>query len=1717
MGELLLSQVNASMQTGLRKNASSIARKRRAAFGFALILGALVAWRTPARALEPAAIVLPGSVQPVAEAPAGGAAKRPMITRHNLKPQESAAALQFEVALKMRNFGELEARVQHGEQISPREMAERYEPLPSDYDAVAAWLSEEGLTITRRDSHHVGIFARGSISQIEKALGVNFARVAFEGKEYTSAISAPSVPAALEPVLLGINGLQPHLHAHKHIIWRQASPDALGGGASYLPKQIAQAYSATSLYSQGIVGSGQSIAIVIDTFPATGDLEAFWQDAGVSQSIQNIQFIQAVPGTLAAPSGEETLDTEWSSSMAPGAHVRVYAATDLEDADLDEAYQRVYDDVINHPELGIHQMSMSYGEGEQYTTLSQVDTDDQFFAELAAAGVTIFAASGDDGSTPGAGGTGDENGPVQVESPASDPNVTGVGGTTLILDSNNDVTSEVVWNENGGASGGGLSIYFAKPTWQKGTGVVSGTDREVPDVAASADPDYGAIIVEGGVEQTVGGTSWGTPTWAAFSALINSARAGTGEASVGLLGPATYPLINGANYTSEYPVDFRDITSGNNATRDSGGDYSATHGYDLCTGLGAPLMTPLTEYIAGSSSLVGIEMPGQVEEVIPGNNGSFTVSVTGTSAAYQWQRMPVGTTVWSNLTDDGTYSGSTQPTLAILDTSTTMSGDEFQCLVTVGANVITTSPPSVLVVDTPFDISTLAGQVQVTGLANGLGADAQFNYPSGVALDSFGNIYVADYGNNQIREVTPTGSVSTPYGNIEGGSGRGNGSGNNASFNEPNSVAIDGSGNIYVADSGNSLIRKISGGLVSTFAGSGGQLDSPEGVAVDGSGNVYVADSGNDVVRKITAGGTISTLAGEVGNPGYADGAAGSAQFNNPTNVAVDGLGNVYVSDLGNSVVRKVAGGTVSTVAGKAGDSGYLDGLGTSALFNSPIGLAVDGSNNLYITDSLVPATNSTQAGNNLLRKLTPAGVVSTLAGEAGITGSSDGNGSNAQFYSLQAVTMNAAGEAFLADTYNQTIRSGTASATAGIPATRVISLSGDLAFGDVVLNGTATSTLTISNTGNAVLTVSNIAFPSGFSGNWSSGTIPSDGSQDVTVSFTPTASIEYSGNIAVTSNATAGSAKIAVSGSGVAVPVEPTVSTFSATNINSTAALLNGFVDPEGSTTTVYFQYGLTGTYGLVSGSSNAGIAKASEPFSENISGLQPDTLYHYQAVASNAGGTVFGLDQTFTTAAFTTTPIVASGDAAAGVTGGEFLTPGEPAMNDAGYIAFEAVLASRAGGVSAANNSGIWAQNGAGAIELIARTGSVAPGGGRFLALGNPVYNNNEAVAFIGTLAGGNSTNDTGVWSSSGGSLALVARAASQAPGYPNGVTFTAFSGIALPDQGGVLIRASVSDGGVGIWAGDSINNLQLILKEGDIVGGDSVSKFVFLPTLPYVGGQSRGFAQATGAFVCHVLLSSKINGIAEIAGTSTQLVEESLASAPGTSGGEFSGFSNPAVNAGGYVAFTGTLATGVGGVSGSNRIGIWADDNTGTLQLIARSGSAAPGTSATFRNLGDPVYSGSEAVAFRASLNLGTGEANSSNDAGIWSDSGGSLALVAREGSQAAGCPTGVTFKLFNALALPDQNGVLLLATLNGDSSAGINSTNNVGIWAVNSSGNLQLVVRTGQTVNGKVITGLRFLPTLTQVQGQTRNFSQATGNLIYEAIFSDKTRGIFSVTF
>ena len=325
----------------------------------------------------------------------------------------------------------------------------------------------------------------------------------------------------------------------------------------------------------------------------------------------------------------------------------------------------------------------------------------------------------------------------------------------------------------------------------------------------------------------------------------------------------------------------------------------------------------------------------------------------------------------------------------------------------------------------------MAGLAGSSGSADGAGGAARFNGPESVAVDNAGNVYVADTYNDTIRKITPAGVVTTLAG-LAGISGSADGTGSAARFNQPSGVAVDTAGNVYVADSFNYTIRKITpAGVVTTLAGlaasdgsadgtgSAARFGGPVGVAVDSAGNVYVGDAVNSTIRKITPAGVVTTLAGLAGSYGSADGTGSAAGFNGPGGVAVDSVDNVYVADVDNHTIRKVTPvGVVTTLAGLAGSYGSADGTGSAARFCFPGGVAVDNAGNVYVADT----------EKNKVRSITSAGVVTTLAGLAGIFGSADGTGSAARFGSPFDVAVDSVGNVYVADTGNNTIRLGVAS-----------------------------------------------------------------------------------------------------------------------------------------------------------------------------------------------------------------------------------------------------------------------------------------------------------------------------------------------------------------------------------------------------------------------------------------------------------------------------------------------------------------------------------------------------------------------------------------------------------------------------------------------------------------------------------------------------------------
>lgn len=377
---------------------------------------------------------------------------------------------------------------------------------------------------------------------------------------------------------------------------------------------------------------------------------------------------------------------------------------------------------------------------------------------------------------------------------------------------------------------------------------------------------------------------------------------------------------------------------------------------------------------------------------------------------------------------------------------------------------------------TPYAFSTLAGVASI-GSADGPGQSARFYGPNYVAVDAAGNVFVTDAGNHTVRKITPQGVVSTLAG-VPGVEGSNDGAGPVARFSSPWGIAVDATGNVYVADAGNQTIRKITAdGMVTTLAGLAGspgkadgfgsaaRFDRPTGVAVDAAGSIYVADTNNHIIRKILASGIVSTLAGTAGVAGYVDGVGGSASFDSPDLMAVDPTGNIYTNGhgpwldvrnirglirritpagvvttvgsyrytfpiwvelhgmafdaagnryqtAGDNISKVAVDGTTTRLAGAESISGltrfeYQDGPGETARFRRPSGIGLDAGGNVYIADD-----------NNVIRKLKPSGDVSTFAGLAfsAARGRDDGWGESARFDGPGQIAVPASGSLLVVD-----------------------------------------------------------------------------------------------------------------------------------------------------------------------------------------------------------------------------------------------------------------------------------------------------------------------------------------------------------------------------------------------------------------------------------------------------------------------------------------------------------------------------------------------------------------------------------------------------------------------------------------------------------------------------------------------------------------------------
>ena len=892
------------------------------------------------------------------------------------------------------------------------------------------------------------------------------------------------------------------------------------------------------------------------------------------------------------------------------------------------------------------------------------------------------------------------------------------------------------------------------------------------------------------------------------------------------------------------------------------------------------------------------------------------------------------------------------------------------------------------------EVSTLAGTPGVTGTADGPGSLASFNFPSGIALDSRGNVFVADSGNCTIRKVTPDGIVSTIAGTAET-SGSANGPALAASFFYPTGIAVSPStGVIYVADTLNETIRVISGGVVGTLAGTPGVRGSsdgpgsvatftgPTGLTLDQSNNLYVADTGRHTIRQISPDGVVTTFAGSR-TKGSSDGnRITQASFDGPGGLTFDSNGNLYVVDSQSATIRKIAGdGTVSTVCGTARVRGFVNQTGTAAQFKGPSGISADSQGNLYVADT----------GNNVLRKITGGTTVGTFAG-TGVTGYQD---------SQQVVCKK---NLILA------IASGAFSQNATLSA---LSLSGgglDPAFSPGVTSYTAT--------------------------------VPNEVTSEV-------------------------------------VSVTVSDSTASVTPASGWPLAVGWNVIPI----TVRAQDGSLKTY----------------------------TIYIYRMPAA--------------------TPAPVAAPTTLGPVSG--VTYGDSGLNSSGGAVFVATVNGSGGGLQ-----GIWTAPAGGGLSLLAQQGGVAPGapGSVFASLGDPAINDLGQVVFMGTLsepagmsaelpkssaAAMGAAVQSGVWSTVGGPLSLLAKSGGKAPNCP-GAQFASFSKALLPNHGKTVIVGSLVRGragvnsanGRGIWVGNSAASMKLLIREGGAVTLNGQTKtmkslpFFSLSSMRAPGPQTPTTAEAMaadtlgdGRFINDagtMALVAKFNDGTSAIFTANQskrcaAVAWKNGTAPGIKGGKFSAFGNPVIDENGKTAFRATVSGA--GVRSANNLGIWSNG-----KLVARTGSSEPG-GGVFAQLGNPVTNSLGGVAFQATLRSG--------ETGIWWSQGKGLVRVATTQAPAAEC-NGALFQSFTHLVLPDRGGPLFSAVLVAG-TGGVDGSNNVGLWGMNAAGQLRLIARMGEPmtdshgIQRKVVAGPDFV-------AKPGTYTRA-GDVIYKVTFDNGAQALF----
>lgn len=550
-------------------------------FTLLLLVSAMIAAQghTPAHASQAPRYTMKGHIAPV------------MQQYKPVRATDDRQDMHLAVSLRLRNEAELDALLAaqnnpgsslYHHYITPQYFKQRFSPDEQSVQRVADYLRANGLQVTDVAPNALLLNVNGTLANVEKAFAVSISDYNIDGRIAYAPTSEPSLPAEFANTVLNVSGLDDvaQYHHYSHFSAQNSAQAQRAPAGGFTPAELRSAYNINPLLDAGFNGQGQTVALFELDGYIPNDVNTYLRQYDLGTPKYSNVFVDGATNRAGEGAPEVELDMEVLSAIAPAAKQKIYIGPNTAQGALD-----LYSRIVNDNDAKV--VSISWGQCERQTGPALLRSFDNIFKQGAAQGQAFFAASGDSGAY------GCDENRLDVDYPASDPYVIGVGGTKLSINSDGSYAQESAWSapndSRRGGGGGGFSQYFSRPYYQDG--IQSSRYRAVPDISANADLTSGYSVFIKGRWGVVGGTSASAPLWAGIASNINQYLQSQDMPTLGSGHDALYGL-----FTNQQPyAPYHDVTKGDNLY------YSAKVGYDLATGMGTPNAWNIARDLAASN------------------------------------------------------------------------------------------------------------------------------------------------------------------------------------------------------------------------------------------------------------------------------------------------------------------------------------------------------------------------------------------------------------------------------------------------------------------------------------------------------------------------------------------------------------------------------------------------------------------------------------------------------------------------------------------------------------------------------------------------------------------------------------------------------------------------------------------------------------------------------------------------------------------------------------------------------------------------------------------------------------------------------------------------------------------------------------------------------------------------------------------------------------